>query len=76
MTFKCFRAIYLCNSGNSDFWATYLSKIALSEDNVESLENSEQNSNSFKSKGLKCLCAISDEETIVKLTKGTYTEFL
>lgn len=74
VTFKYFRAIYLCNS--SEFWPTYLIKIALSEDNVDTNPTSEQCNYLFKSRALKCLCAVTDEETIVKLTKGSYTEFL
>lgn len=71
--FIYFRAIYLCNSGDPGFWIKFLIKVGLNEEGVE---NSEQSNNLLKSKALKCLCAITDEETIVRLTKGTFSEFL
>nr|CAI5837505.1 unnamed protein product [Callosobruchus analis] len=65
------RAIYLCKSGNPEVFQDYLIKVT-----IEETENDVQESFSFKAKALKCLCAITDEETVTKLTKVSYTEIL
>lgn len=63
----------MCTSGDVTFWQTYLLKVGLNEEEVT---DSEQMSLSFKAKALKCFCAISDVDTITRLTGISYKEFL
>ncbi|CAH1987145.1 unnamed protein product [Acanthoscelides obtectus] len=65
------RAIYLSKSGNLEFYQDYLIKVT-----IEEPETGVQESFDFKAKALKCLCAITDERTVTKLTKVSYTEIL
>nr|CAH7754907.1 unnamed protein product [Callosobruchus chinensis] len=65
------RAIYLCKSGNPEFFQSYLIKVT-----IEETENDIQESFDFKAKALKCLCAITDEDTVTTLTRVSYTEIL
>ncbi|XP_023312485.1 kinetochore-associated protein 1-like [Anoplophora glabripennis] len=67
------RATYICLSGDKSFWQTYLLKAGVNEDDVA---DSEQRNLSFKAKALKCFCAISDVDTIIRMTDGDYNEFL
>uniref|UniRef100_A0A6P7F6M5 Kinetochore-associated protein 1 n=1 Tax=Diabrotica virgifera virgifera TaxID=50390 RepID=A0A6P7F6M5_DIAVI len=68
------RAIYICSSGNPKDWQSYLLGVGINEEDED--EEGKQNKFSFKTKALKCFCAIADEETIVTLTKLSYNEFL
>ncbi|KAJ8978820.1 hypothetical protein NQ317_018911 [Molorchus minor] len=66
------RATYLCSSEKS-FWQPYVLKVGLNDDNPG---DSEHNNFAFKAKALKCFCAISNIETITRLTEGSYKDIL
>lgn len=67
ISYKNFRAAYICQSENKRDWQKYLLKIGLGEDEVKNIF--------YRANALNCFIIISDVPTVEELTHISFDEF-